>query len=205
MTTKTSKTTIIAALSAMLVLTVSFPASFAHDTPIDSWWWENGDAEMCYLSSELDDLSLEGLNNAGFAFEDQFDDSVSHYNSETGLSISAQSGACNDPYIEVGSYNDGYWGNLAEIIVEAIYPVPNDDYRKFVEIDFNTEKDFGNESATCNWDDWDPEWVMNHELGHAVGMEHHSHTTATSVMYPWCASTWEELQTDDLDALETRY
>ncbi len=53
--------------------------------------------------------------------------------------------------------------------------------------------------------DKDPTWIAFHEIGHALGLKHHTGIFGHSMMHEWCANTWSTIQTADDNALENRY
>jgi len=72
------------------------------------------------------------------------------------------------------------------------------------DIDFNTDFTFYGDTNQC-YPYYDIEWVANHEIGHAVGLDHNEGWFANSVMVPNCAGSWSTIQSDDSDALDTHY
>lgn len=206
-----TKTTSIIAMTAM-VLSIGLPSAFANDTPSTGYSWENGNFVVCYITGELDDLSIDGSKDKETVFMKEFNDSIDHYDDQsefslsvTTTSVSTANSCASSNVTQVGKYNDAWYGNLAEITSSYISTGTSHYYSKT--LDFNTEKDFGKESDTCNWNDWDPEWVMNHEFGHVLGLLHHDHWPYSdySVMDHLCNSEWESLGQDDLDTLDNYY
>lgn len=198
MTTKTTKTSTIA--FATLILSVSFSSAFA-DQPPSFATWANNDEDICYRDNELNSLDAGGFNNAA-NIKTEFEKSRLRYNTINGLNI-IKITTCGSQYDnDVGSADLGLFGPLAHM--GGVYPggVFQSAY-----IEFNTQKAFGINSNTCNTWNWDIEWVMNHEMGHYVGLDHHNptYTQPHSVVYPACNVVWEVLQTDDINKLNNMY
>ena len=115
----------------------------------------------------------------------------------------ADSGTCPQQSINVGKADHGWWGTIA---ATTLYAYSNDDTRAFyADIDFNSQQGFGDDSNTCNSGDIDIEWIMNHELGHAVGLNHHWHFTPDSTMHNYCDGEYDTLQSVDQTALDIKY
>jgi hypothetical protein len=195
-----------------IMLSFSMSAAFAHDTPSTEKYWQNGSFVVCYINGELDDLSMDGSTGKEVEFKNEFNDSLDHYDAQSEFSLSVTTtsvstvGSCASSNVaQVGKYNDGWYGNLAEVTYSSY--ISGTDYYYKKTLDYNTEKDFGEESNTCNWDDWDPEWTMNHEFGHILGLMHHDHWpyADNSVMDHYCNSEWASLGQDDKDTLDNYY
>ncbi len=202
MTTVTQKTSIIA-ISALFV-TLGLPSAFASAGTVENTYWQQ-DPRMCYLSTELDTLDFEGdTSNNSAAIEGELDQSVSIYNTHMDdADLLADSGTCPQQSINVGKADLGWWGTIA---ATTLYAYSNDDTRAlYADIDFSSQQGFGDDSNTCNSGDIDIEWIMNHELGHAVGLNHHWHFTPDSTMHNYCDGEYDTLQSVDQTALDIKY
>lgn len=200
MTNKTQTTSIIA-LSALIV-TFAMPSAFANAGTEETYYWQS-DPEMCYLENELADIDFEdstGSSNVA-AIESELNDAVATYNAEmNGITIDPEDSTCNGNKIEVGAYSLAEWTWLAQEGSSWSGTSMTASY-----IDFNTDHGFGDESNWCFPYDYDIEWTMNHELGHGIGLKHHDHWIADSVMHPSCRSTWSALQSVDDTAIDIHY
>lgn len=196
---KTVKTTSIIALSALIVA-FAMPSAFAGAGTVETYYWQNN-PEFCNLETELDDLG------AIASVESELNDSRVIYNAEmNGITIDAEDATCDGGYIENGAYDMGWWtGILAQNTNTYLEPLPAVNSLAKQEIDFNTGKPFAIEGNSCSWLGFDLEWVMNHELGHGIGLKHHDHDPAESIMDPICDAKWAALQTVDKTAIDINY
>jgi len=201
MNNKKTTTSIITTVTfATLILSISVTPAFA-DQPPSFATWANNDEDICYRSDELNSLDAGGFQNSANIIN-QFEKSRLRYNTINGLDIIKIStcGAQHDN--DVGSADLSLFGPLAQM--NGVYP---SGVFQSAYVEFNTQKAFGINSNTCNTWNWDIEWVMNHEMGHYVGLDHHNpvFTTPHSVVYPNCNAVWEVLQTDDINKLNNMY
>lgn len=206
MNNKKSTISIIALVA--LTVTMSVPSAFAHTTPVESYYWHT-DPETCYLYGELDDIDFEGSRSTSNqdAIVAELEDSRSTYNAEMGtITIRGHdSNSCTDNRrIEVGAYDFGEWWTYG---LERTY-VSNTEITRS-EIDFNTNLFIGydRESSSCWLLDVDLEWIYNHELGHGIGLAHHTHVfqAHNSIMKPICGSAWAAFSSDDVAAIDIHY
>ena len=119
------------------------------------------------------------------------------------IDILPHTGTCPLTQINVGTADLGWWGTLA---VTTTYQNPfNYSETLNAYIRFNTEQGFDKDSNTCDNNETDIEWVMNHEIGHTVGLRHHFHIFPNSVMYDFCNNIYDTLQYVDHAALDINY
>ena len=198
MTSITQKTSIIA-LSALIVA-FAMPSAFAGAGTVEAYYWQNN-PRFCNVTGELSTLGTLSQITA------ELDDSRATYNAEmNGITINAHNGSCSTNVIINGAYDMGWWSTiLAQNTATWVHPLPAVNSLDVQFIDFNNAKPFAIESNSCSWTGFDIEWVMNHELGHAVGLKHHDHNPAESIMDPTCDAKWEALQTVDKTAIDIKY
>lgn len=204
---KTIMTFLMVAAIATIITTMSIAPALAHNPPYrDSYWFDHdGDPEVCYLESELDDMTVDGSTGNGADVETAVELTRAEYNSEiNGLTIAAEDSTCSYNYIEVGAKDIGLFANgVAQTV--AYHPTPNlYDYAE-VEVDFNdTWVDYEIGSDACDiWNDKDPEWIANHEFGHALSLGHHS--GSGTVMDAGCHNDYASVDSESENALESRY
>jgi len=208
MNNKKTMTSIIA-LSALIV-TFSMPGAFASETPIESYYWQVN-PETCYLENELDDIDFNGSRSSTTQQQNaiiaELEVTRSTFNTEMGTIdiLGEDSGSCSDNRrIEVGAFDLGNWWTYGQEVSDA---APT--YFKISYIDFNSNSlvGFDKDSEACNRLDVDMEWIYNHELGHGIGLKHHSHTfgTADTLMGSSCSSQWDSFGADDNGAVDQHY
>ncbi len=158
---------------------------------------------MCYNESSLDNLDFEDSTGNGSAVITEMEKSRSMYNAEmNGVTINGQGlFSCFNNHFDVQSEaQDGSGGDLA---YEFSYFV--DDRMTQSEIRFDSDDGWGQNSNSCTLGDIDVEWIMNHEMGHGIGLIHHSHSPPESIMHPSCNSIMANLQTVDDTAIDIHY
>ena len=201
--TRRTKTFVISTLIAVVITTMSLTPAFAHDPPYknDYWFDFNGDPEICYLESELDNMTVDGSTGNGDDVETAVELSRAEYNSEiNGLTIGPEDASCGWNSIEIGAKSLG-WNIMAQEITSVKWS--NQDYAES-EVDFATGFDWGIGTNNCGiFDDKDPEWLANHEIGHSLSLGHHF--GSGSVMNGSCDSAWASVDSDSESALEDRY
>lgn len=200
-------TTIATFVLATFVLTMSIPYAFADNTPYrNNYWYDfQGDPEVCYLESELDNLTVNGTTNQGSAVIAAIELTRAEYNSKIdGLTIGAVDSTCSYNNIKVGAKSLSF-GVAAQTQLSAYYCCGyNNEYAgNFV--DFNTDFNWKTNNDECGlFVDNDIELIANHEFGHALGLGHH-YGPNHSVMGEYCTSVFAEVQPADKAALEILY
>lgn len=203
MTTKTQKTTIV--LAAMLVLSVGvtmLPNVLAAAGTVDSYYWHSN-TDMCYSESSLDNLDFEDATGNGNDVITEMEKSRSMWNVEmNGVTINGHGlFSCFFNHIDVQSEaQDGAGGDFA---YEFSYFSGSTMSQS--EIRFDSDDGWGGNSNRCTLGDIDVEWVMNHEMGHGVGIRHHVHNPASSIMHDTCQGTLSALQTVDDTTIDINY
>lgn len=205
--TKTTKTTIV--LSVMFAVAAGFtmtPSVNADAGGTLTAWWQS-DPEMCYSESSLNNLNFEDSTGNGADVITQMELSRVLLNGEmNGITIKAQ-----------GLFSCLSWVKHIDVQSEDIATATWLAYERSIaddndatdktqsEIRFDTKDGWGENSDTCNAGDVDVEWVMNHELGHGIGLDHHDHNPDTSMMDPVCGPIYSTLQTVDDTAIDIHY
>lgn len=201
-----TKTTIITLVA--LTVAISLPSAFASQGPIEDYYWQTS-PETCYLETELDDIDFEGTRSSTNQSDiiSELEDSRASYNVEmNGITIYGEdSNSCSDNRrIEVGAFDFGDWWTYGQEVTSY-----SGTAMTISRIDLNTNSNVGfdSESSSCTRTDIDLEWIYNHELGHGIGLKHHSHVygTADTVMGTSCSSEWNSLGSDDDDAIDEHY
>lgn len=197
------RTTTLLMATAFIIGTMSLIPAYAHDPPYknDYWFDYNGDPEICYLESQLDNMTVDGSTGNGDDVETAVELTRAEYNSEiNGLTIDPEDSSCGWNSIEVGAKSLD-WFVMAQEITSVKWS--NQDYAES-EVDFATGYNWGIGTNNCGiWDDKDPEWLANHEIGHSLSLAHHS--GGGSVMTGSCDSAWASVDADSESALEDRY
>lgn len=195
-------------VTAFIIGTMSLIPAYADNPPYrDAYWFNyNGDPEVCYLESELDDMDVDGSTGNGDDVETAVELTRAEYNSEVnGLTIAADDSSCSYNRIEVGA-KDLSWNVLGQTALTAYWCCGNFGQYAEMEFDFNdTDYDWAINNNACGWfDDKDVEWIANHEFGHTLSLAEHTGTDH-SVMKGTCTSQWSGVQSVDESALEARY
>ncbi|MBS1268835.1 MAG: hypothetical protein MAG458_01569 [Nitrosopumilus sp.] len=206
MNNKKTMTSIIA-LSALIV-TFAMPSAFASETPIESYYWQTN-PETCYLETELDDIDFNGSRSTSNQADiiSELEVTRSTYNTEMGTIdiLGEDSGSCSDTRrIEVGAFDFGNWWTYGQ---ESTASSGTTMLRSFIDFNTNWLVGFDKDSEACNRLDVDMEWIYNHELGHGIGLKHHSHVfgTADTLMGSSCSSQWDSFGADDHGAVDQHY
>lgn len=203
MTMKMQKTTVV--LIAILVLTMgvtTLPNALAGAGTVENYYWQ-ANTDMCYNESSLDNLNFEDATGNGADVITEMEKSRSMYNVEmNGVTINAQGlFSCFGKHFDVQSEaQDGSGGVLAYEF--SSFTGTSMDQS---EIRFDSDDGWGQNSNSCTLGDIDVEWIMNHEMGHGIGLIHHTHTPANSVMHASCNSIIASLQSVDDTAIDIHY
>jgi len=204
---KRKTTTIATFVLATFVLTMSIPYAFADNPPYKNNYWYDykGDPEVCYLESELDNMTVNGTTNQGSAVIAAVELTRAEYNSKIdGLTIGAVDSTCSYNNIKVGARSLDF-GIAAQAQLSAYYCCGNNHEYAGHFVDFNTDIGWKTNNDECGFfDNKDIEWIANHEFGHALGLDHHS-GGFHSVMGELCSSAFAEVQPADKAALESLY
>lgn len=196
-------TFLVATVFAVVISTISMTPAYADDPPYedDNWFNFYGDPEVCYLTSQLNLMTVNGSTNMAADVEDAVELTRAEYNSKIdGLTIAADDGNCGYNSIEVGAKSLA-WGVMAQTFPSVNWYTG--DYADR-EIDFATGYDWATNSDACDWlNDKDVEWLANHEFGHALSIDHHS--GSGTVMDSGCHSDYASVDSESEDALEARY
>ncbi len=189
--------------TAFVISTISMTSAYAHNPPYedDYWFNYNGDPEVCYLTSQLNGMTVDGSTNNASDVENAVELTRAEYNSEIdGLTIAADDGSCGYNSIEVGA-KSLTWPILAQTTPSVNWS--NGDYADR-EVDFSTNINWEINSNACDWlHDKDVEWLANHEFGHALSIDHHS--GSGTVMDSGCHSDYASVDSESENALEARY
>lgn len=200
MTSETQTTSIIAL--AALIVTFATPSVFGAAGTVESYYWQ-ANTDMCYSESSLNNLDFEDSTGNGSDVIDAMELSRSTYNAEMNVITINGHGlfSCFVKHFDVQSEDLGVPGGT--IAQETSFVTGTSMNQS--EIRFDDEDGWGDNSNGCTLGDIDVEWVMNHEMGHGIGLIHHDHTTPNSVMDPNCGSTYSTLQTVDDTAIDIHY
>ncbi len=169
--------------------------------PWKTYW--HSDTDMCYSESSLDDLDFNDSTGNGDDVIDEMEKSRSTYNGEmNGVTINEHGWfSCYNNHIDVQSESqDGAGGILA---YEISYKIGTRMAQS--EIRFDSDEGWGGDSNKCTLGDIDIEWIMNHEMGHSIGLKHHNHNPPNSVMHPICNAVMSSLQPVDDTTIDIRY
>ncbi len=177
--------------------------AFTHNPPYkgDSWFDFNGDPEICHLETQYDLMTVGGEKDQNVAVEAAVELARAEYNREVnGLTIASEDTGCGWNAIEVGAKGLDWWVMAKTLVVVTWF---NGDCAE-TEVDFATGYDWEINSNICDWTgDKDVEWIANHEIGHALGMGHHSN--GDTVMSGGCNNDWQNVDSETENALEQRY
>lgn len=202
-----TKILVMATTFAILIGTIGLMPALADNTPYkDNYWFDyNGDPEVCYLESELDNLTVNGSTGNGTAFVTATELSRVEWNSEiNNLTIAAEDTSCDYNKIVIGAMEvPGSY--IAQTQLVAYWCCSS--YGQYAQqnFDFDLDTNWEIESNDCSVsNDKDPEYIANHEFGHALSLGHHSGSDH-SVMKSSCSQKWSAVQQVDEDALELRY
>lgn len=203
--TETRRTIAFAIVAAALIGITSAPMALAHSGTVENYYWHN-DTRMCYDSSSLDNMTVDGSTNNSSDVETEVDKSKDTFNNEMNqVTLLDDAWGCwLGDHVDVASANHANSNVLG-------WEVTHLDWFDNTEIDqsevrFNTDQDWGTNSNSCSVSDLDIEWIMNHELGHSIGLKHHNHPSSpNSMMYEYCDSKYAALQTVDDTAIDINY
>lgn len=200
--TNLKSSTLLAITMTVLVVGISSSVAYA-DHPLDViGTWSNGiGTDVCYDTNELNNISIGGTWNHATEIKKELDDARAEWNNQVSTFALWKDSSCISSDQWVGSANLGLFGDLAVTYISTSGGNLVD-----TDTDFNTQKQFEIESNTCNWWDWDIEWVANHEFGHWVSFDHSTATSNThSVMKGNCVTGWADVQSADASQLDDLY
>ena len=188
----------------VLVVTFSTPMVFAGAGTVEDYWWKV-DTGMCYNTSSLDDMTVDGSTGNGSGVITETEKSRAAYNVEmNGITINGNSWVnCHGRHFDVASANHVNDRVLAWEITYTDW-LDSESITQS-EIRFNTDHDWGTDSNSCSKSDLDIEWVFNHEMGHGIGLKHHMHNPTNSVMHASCNAVLANLQAVDATAIDIHY
>ena len=161
---------------------------------------------VCYDTTSLNLLTLDGSTSAGTSIETEVDKARTLMNgAQSSITISSDSSSnCTTAYrVDVISHDFDRTDLLAS---ESAVQVSYDPSAKLTStIKFNSDITWKVGGTGCSITLVNIEWVANHEFGHTMGLEHHTHDTATSMMDEFCNAKNSTLQTVDNTAMGIKY
>lgn len=215
MTLTNNKKLSIAVLLTSTIIAIGIVPVFAHNPPYkDTHWFSKGDPNICFLDSELQNVKInrhlntaqpnQPYSNPVPFIKTEVNDARENLNrAVSALNMGNDGTDCNTaPNIIVGA-RDLPIGVMGEVSNNVRY---NDKSYKFSTFDFDTGYNYQVESNACDWGhDKDLEWISNHELGHALSLDHHISLWDHSMMKDTCSSKYSSPTTRDIAALKVRY
>ncbi|GEM_PF-6290021 len=203
----TSKTRTTIAISALLAVAIglSIPTAMATAGTVESYWWK-ANTGMCYNASSLNNMNVGGSTGHSSTVITEVEQSRGVLNAEmNGVDITGDAWQnCYANHFDVASENVA---DSTVLAYELSYLDLFDSTKMTQsEIRFNTDHSWSANSSSCSTSSLDIQWIGNHEMGHGIGLKHHTHPASPdSMMYESCHPKYAALQTVDKTAIDIHY
>lgn len=209
MTTMTTKTILFASLIAasLLLMPLGTNNVYAeHDLDEDFPFTSGaggGTQSICLDTDEMNDVDVNGSTGNVLIIYNAASNAVDMFDDDTDMVLSTtSSSSCSSSANKIGS--NGYAAEVQG--VEWDHNAGENDH--YVVVELNTNRDFDTSSTCGLFQDLNPEYIYNHEMGHFAGLDHTDlwwTADSHSLMKPSCNSEYDDLKTDDITQINGIY
>lgn len=209
MTYKNTKTILFASLVAASLLLVPLGTNNAyaeHDLEEDNPFTSGaggGTQSICLDLNEMDNVDVNGSTGNWFTIFNAADNALDMYDDDTVMDLTrTYASNCSSSANKMGS--DSHTASVQGVE----WDINAGQNSHYVVMELNTSRDWST-SSTCKWfQDMNPEYIYNHEMGHFAGLDHTDlwwTSNSHSIMKPSCNSEFDDVKTDDITQINGFY